>query len=98
MNTYDPILHRYEIDGVEVPSTTKIIRSVLGGWQADQWAMDRGTVVHECARLIALGKEFTNDPAVDGYVAAIRRWFARFKPVVTSIEESIFNERYRYGG
>lgn len=96
---YDAENHRYTIDGIEIPSVTKIISAMLGcGWMAADWYLQRGRAVHACAALIAQGVDFTYDQQIKGQVAAIRRFFTEVNPRVVNYEEQMFSEKYRFGG
>jgi hypothetical protein len=97
---FDPVKHIYRIDGRIVPGVTAIIDRVLGRpiMRATDWHMQRGAAVHACAAMIARGIEFENDPQIDGQVAAVRKFFADFKPVPRIIETPAYSVAYQYGG
>lgn len=100
--TYDAANHEYKLNGFPVPSVTQIIKAVLGSGYPDspdkQWRMERGRAIHACVALIAQGKQFTNDPAIDGYVAAARKWFADNKPTIVQVEQPVANVTFQYAG
>jgi len=101
MNTFDPIAHKYFIDDRPVPSATQVIREILGDaiWNAaDTWYLERGTAVHASAALIAQGKPFEHDPAIDGQVRACRKFFADFQPEVLEVEKPLYSESYQCAG
>jgi len=100
MNSFDPTTHQYFINDRPVPSNTQVIRAILGDamWDASEWHMQRGTAVHACAALIAQGKKFEHDPAIDGQVRACRKWFADFRPEVLEVERQLYDERYQFAG
>ena len=99
MNTsFDPSTHTYCIDNRKVPGVTQVLRDVLPGWSASEWHMNRGTVVHACAVAIARNQDFDYDPAVDGQVIAIKRFFREVKPKVLSVESPVYSLLYLYGG
>lgn len=100
MNTFDPVSHKYSIDGRPVPSVTQVLNSVLGDaiWHASEWHMQRGTAVHACAALIAQGKSFEHDPEIDGQVRACRKFFADFQPEVLEVEKPLYSEAYNFAG
>jgi len=98
MNSFAPATHAYTIDGRPVPSVTQVLRDLIPGWSASDWHMQRGQAVHACAALIAQGKEFEHDPAIDGQVRALRRFFAEVKPVVCAVEQHVYSRPYQYGG
>lgn len=88
---FDAELHRYTLAGVEVPSVTKILRAVLPVRYhgATDWHMDRGTAVHACAALECRGVEYTHDPQIAGYVAAIRGWMETRRPSILLVEHRV---------
>lgn len=96
---FDAETHTYRIGGRVVPGVTGIIKETVGvSWEADQWYLTRGQAVHAAAALIAKGKSFTCDPRIEGFVAALRAWFAFYRPVVLMVEEQVYSERHLYGG
>ena len=100
MNMFSPETHTYTIAGRPVPSVTQVIREILGDamWMASDWYLERGRAVHACAALIAQGKAFENDPAIDGQVAACRKFFAEVKPEVLDVERQLYSECYQFAG
>lgn len=96
---YDNNKHEYRIDRRHVPSVTQILSSVLGrDFYADEWYMQRGTVIHACAALIAQGKPFDSDPIVHGQVCACRNWFRDFAPRIEEIEQAHYDEKLMFAG
>jgi hypothetical protein len=98
VNTFDASTHSYYIDGRKVPSVTQVLNDLIPGWKASEWYLNRGQAVHACAALIAQGVEFEHDPAIDGQVRAVRRFFVEVKPVVLSVEKQVYSARYQYAG
>jgi len=100
VNSFDPILHRYSIAGRPVPSVTQVINEVLPGaiWHADEYYLNKGQAVHACMALLAKGKCFDYDTAIDGQVTAGRKFFAEMKPEVYDVEGQIYSERYMFAG
>ncbi len=100
MNTFDPILHRYTIDGRHAVSVTQALQEVFGlkYWNATDWHRDRGNVVHACAAMVARGVKFTHDPQVAGQVTACRKFFDEMKPKVLGVEQPIYSLRYNFAG
>jgi hypothetical protein len=89
---FDAVTHTYTCCGAVYPSVTQILKAVMPVIYhgATEWHMARGTIVHECAAMIARGIRFVNDPQIDGEVAACRAWFAMRKPVVHSVERRVW--------
>jgi hypothetical protein len=100
MNTFDPSTHTYAINGRPVPSNTQIIREILGDamWQASDWHLQRGQAVHACMALLAKGKCFDYDTAIDGQVTAGRKFFAEMKPKVLEVEQQLYCDCYQFAG
>jgi hypothetical protein len=98
VNAFDPVTHTYTIDGRKVPSVTQVLNDLIPGFKAGEWYLNRGQAVHACAALIAQGVAFDHDPAIDGQVRAVRRFFAEVKPTVIAVEKQVYSERYQYAG
>ncbi len=98
MNTFDAATHSYTIDGRKVPSVTQVLNDLIPGFKAGEWYLNRGQAVHACAALIAQGVAFDHDPAIDGQVRAVRRFFAEVKPTVIAVEKQVYSARYQYAG
>lgn len=91
--------HTYKIDGVPVPSATQIIRETVGtGWHAEDWYLTRGRAIHRCAEFIAAGKDFKFDERLEGYIFALRKFFAEVKPEIIGSEIRIGSKIYGYAG
>ena len=98
-NTFDPVKHQYTIGGAPVNGVTQALDASIGvTWRASDWHLDRGKAVHACCALVALGKQFTVDPQIEGQVSACRKWFADIQPVVISVEHILYHELYRFAG
>jgi len=97
---FDPVKHAFRIEGRAVPSVTQVIKRVLGRpiMQATDWHMQRGTAVHACAAMVAREIPFEHDPQIAGQVAAIRKFWAEFKPDAKLIEEPVYNLNQQYAG
>ncbi len=95
---FNAMTHQYTIGGRPVPSVTQVLGDILPGWKAGEWYLNRGTVVHACAAMIAKGQKFEHDPQVDGQVRACRSWFADFAPTVVAAEEGVYSRTYQYAG
>ena len=98
MNTFDDATHTYAIDGRKVPSVTQVLNDLIPGFKAGAWYLNRGQAVHACAALIAQGVAFDHDPAINGQVRAVRRFFAEVKPTVLSVERQVYSARSQYAG
>ena len=53
--TFDEATHAYRLNGSPVPSVTQVIGSVLPGWQAGDWYLQRGRALHHGCRLLDEG-------------------------------------------
>lgn len=105
MLTFDPATHTYYWQGVQVPSVTQVLGSVLRDYDGIPphilaAAQERGTFVHEACELDDLGEldQDTLDDTLIPYVMAWRKFRAdtRFKP--ESIEARVYHNGYRYAG
>ena len=92
--------HEYRLNGRRIPSVTEILKEVIGlQWQAGEWHMDKGKVVHQCAALIARGVSFkNNDQRISGQVEACNKFFSDHKPEVISVEAQSYHPTYLYAG
>ena len=91
--------HEYRIDGRVVPSVTQVMSEVLGPpWQATEWHLQRGRAVHACCALIAQGKEFENDPQIDGQCEACRTFLETTGEFIEEVEEELYSVQYQFAG
>lgn len=101
---FDPVAHAYRLNGRPVPSVTQVISDIVGtGYnfisrEDREWYLQRGTVVHHCAKLIADGTPFEADPRIAGRLDAIRRWYADHKPFIISTEVIAGNVPFQFAG
>ena len=98
MNIFCAANHKYSINGRTVPSVTQVLGDLIPGWSASDFYLGRGRAVHQCAALIAHGKQFSYDPQIEGQVKALRRFFSEVKPVVIESEFQVYSARHQYGG
>lgn len=100
--TFNEADHIYTVNGLPVPSVTTVISGVIGngyeGIPNADYYMGRGRAVHACAAMIAQRIEFDHAPEITGYVAAIRKFFADFRPDVVHVEKAVGSAIYRYAG
>lgn len=97
---FDPVEHRYWLDDREVPSVTQVIKAVLPGSipTAGEWYLERGRAVHACAALVAQGKRFEHDPAIDGQVQACHRFFSETGFQAVEVERIVSHPTLLYAG
>ena len=100
---FDPVEHRYTMtrNGVShtLPSVTGIIRDVLPQWTpSDPWYMQRGTEVHKAGEIIAKGNTPVCDPAIQGHVDGIRKFYRDFGVIPIAAERQVYHPRYAYAG
>ena len=99
MTTFDPVAHRYEMDGRRVPSVTQIMADVFGvPFKASEWYLERGTAVHACAAMVGRGEQFENDPRIDGQVEACRKFYREIQPEIAEVETVHASDQYRFAG
>lgn len=105
---FEPSLHRYTMDGVEIPSVTQVLESVgLIDYShipplTRQMALERGRAVHEAIALDLdgdLDEESADEAGVLGYVEAARAARAAIGVLVADgWEQRVYHERWRYAG
>lgn len=99
---FDEVLHRYCLDGKELPSVTTIIRRVLGDkGHGTQWHMDRGSAAHELYALLGAGEDlglYDYDQRLTGNVAAWLDWHSRERVEVEAVEKQLCHISAGYAG
>jgi hypothetical protein len=99
---FDEVLHKYYLDGKELPSVTTIIRRVLGdNGHGTQWHMDRGSAAHDLYRLLGAGEDlglYDYDQRLVGNVAAWLDWHSRERVEVEAVEKQMCNLSAGYAG
>lgn len=99
---FDEVLHKYFVDGKELPSVTTIIRRVLGDTgHGTQWHMDRGSAAHELYALMGAGEDlglYEYDQRLTGNVAAWLDWHSRERVEVEAVERQMCHISAGYAG
>lgn len=102
--TFDEESHIYRLDGVEVPSVTKIIEPLNRekyagiGEKTLEKAANKGTSVHNSIEFfIKFGFADVN-PAYQGYFDAFRDWWEKEQPVLVGSECRVYHPILRYAG
>ena len=100
---FDPIAHRYTLDGAELPSVTHICRFLSYDDKSDRpWlaeaAARRGTAVHEACTLLDYGEEPEETPEIAGYLTAYRRFLKDYRPEWTWMEHPMGSLSLGYAG
>lgn len=74
--TFDEAKHEYRVNDRVIPSVTQIIGTVVPGWQADPWYLQRGTALHLACRLADERRldYSTVDQEIRGRLAAWLEW------------------------
>lgn len=101
---FDPVAHRYTLDGRALPSVTQILRELDDFSHVParvlEKARDRGNRVHAACNLDVLGTldENTVDDEVAPYLAQFRKFLreSRFAPTLT--ECRVYDETLWYAG
>ena len=103
-NRFDPTLHKYYIDDVEIPGTTTILAEagLINRKYYNDFARDRGKAV---ARAIELWLHndldlSTVDSEVDPYLQDFIGFGmnSNFKPELSLVEKPLIHELLRFGG
>ncbi len=99
MNTFDPLTHTYEIDGVVVPGVTQICNPGIAPWYTDE-ATQRGTHVHRACELYDRGMldEETLDPQLRPYLDAWKEFVHRYGNEWVAIEQQFFSAAHGFAG
>ena len=101
--TFNEATHTYTMtrNGIThaLPSVTTIIRDVLPTWTPnDPWYMQRGTEVHKAAEIIASGQTPVCDPAIQGHVDGIIKFYDDFGVIPIAAERQVYHPRLMYAG
>lgn len=95
--------HRYELDGVPVPSVTEICSHLAPPANVPpetlRMAAQRGSLVHELCMLMdyeALPDEIP--PEVVGYLEAYRKFLRDYRPDWIHVEYPVYSERNGFAG
>jgi hypothetical protein len=101
---FDPVAHRYTLDGRELPSVTLILRGLDDFSNVParvlEKARDRGTRVHSACNLDVLGilDEATVDDEVAPYLAQFRKFLRESGFMPTLSECRVYDENLWYAG
>ena len=104
MLEFDPVAHRYTLDGREMPSVTTILRGLddFSNVPAHRLAAagDRGTRVHTACNLAVLGTldESTVDAEVRPYLDQFRKFLRESRFIPTLTECRVYDEQLWYAG
>lgn len=96
--------HRYLLDGVEIPSVTKIIEPLydFSGISAArlEYASERGTAVHKATELYDMGDldEDTLDPVIVPYLDAWKKFKSENNVEILHVERRLYSKNHRYAG
>jgi len=97
--------HQYFLGGVELPSVTTVIDSVLTDWSKIprdtlEYARQRGTAVHTACELWDLDDldEDTLDPAIAPYLIAYRSFLVDSGFVPEVIEQRLVHRAFGFAG
>lgn len=95
--------HRYELDGVKVPSVTEICSHLAPPANVPpetmRMAAQRGSLVHELCELMdydALPDEIP--PEVSGYLEAYRKFCRDYRVEWIHIEHPVYSKQYGFAG
>jgi hypothetical protein len=101
--TFDEEPHIYRVDGRAVPSVTQVIKEAYGDlvwpWR-DEFAMDRGRLVHHALHLWAQRDLDVKSLSeyIAGYVAAGIRWLSESGFELQASEHRMYSAIYDYAG
>lgn len=92
------------LDGVEIPSVTKIIAPLydFSGISAErlEYASQRGIAVHKATELYDTGDldEAALDPVIVPYLDAWKKFKAENNVTITDFETKLYNQTHKYAG
>jgi hypothetical protein len=103
---FDPVAHRYELDGIPVPSVTSVLKHCgyirLDGVPADvlERARDRGQRVHSALHFLFEDDldESTVDEEIAGYLESARLYLQSHVTVSIRAEMRVWSKRYHCAG
>lgn len=97
---FDEASHHYTLNGRVIPSVTQVINSVVPGWQADEWYMQRGTAMHHGCRLMDEGLLDWSSvaPEIEGRLRAWEKFRAEFPARVLYSERKFSHPTYGFAG
>ena len=100
---FNPISHKYTLNGIELPSVTQITRFLSYDYKSAQpWlaqiAAERGRAAHEACMLIDYGEEPEETPEIFGFLTAYRRFLADYSPRWDGIERPLASLELGYAG
>lgn len=103
MNAFDEATHTYSIDGVEVPSVTKICSILTAdkygeGSGAVEGARARGTAVHELCEAYDYGVLDEVPGELAGYVQAWAAFCRDYRPKWLYIEHQMYSKAFEFAG
>lgn len=105
--TFDPAVHKYVLDGMQIPSVTQVIDPFLpyANLPKDvrETALLRGTRVHELTHVYdtvdtAVAIHVAKDLRVNAYLLAWRKFLRDVRPIFTNAEMRLYHTLYRYAG
>lgn len=98
--TFNPERHEYTLNGRRVPSVTEVIQSVLPGYQAEPWYLQRGQALHLACRYLDEGRldRSSVSPEIEGRVMAWERFRRELPSENVAIEEYLGDELHGFAG
>lgn len=106
---YDPVCHRYVMDGQTVPSVTQCLKAagiIDTTFLNNQAALERGTRVHRCCEIIDEDRRSASSTAAmlaltideQHYRYAYERFVYDHAPRYTHVEVGLLHATLRFGG
>lgn len=97
---FDEESHVYKLGDRILPSVTQVINSILPGWQADEWYLQRGTATHYGCQLLDEDRLDwrTVAPEISGRLRAWESFRADFKGKVIESELAIAHPVFGFAG
>jgi hypothetical protein len=97
---FDAESHIYTLGKQKVPSVTQVINSILPGWQADEWYMQKGTAMHHGCRLMDEGRLDRTSVSFEiaGRLDAWEKFRAECPGKILAAEHPMAHPLFRFAG
>lgn len=102
---FDEATHRYTLDGVELPSVTKILDDVFDEYRSIdpetlRRAQERGTAVHKACELHDMAQlDFSSvDETIAPYLEGYIKFVSETKFEHHAVEQKVVSRKYGYAG
>lgn len=101
---FDEQNHVYQVDGIEIPSVTTIMRPLSAGVyrgideETMKAAAQRGTEVHQAIEIFGATGFMDVDEDYAGYITAYQKWARKYNPKIIASEYMTYHPVLWYSG